>query len=281
MTLRVTALTIFPLKAARGIAVGEAHLEPRGFRDDRRWMIVDANARCLTQREMPALAQLVAEPTPRGLRLSLDGTAVEIARPGSDAPRLPVRIWRDDLVLPEALDGSAWLSQAFAEPLRLVAQPDDVHRSLDRFAEDGDEVSLADGFPVLVATTASLEAVREIAGGQVGMERFRPNLVVDGASPWAEDSWARLRVGGVELDLTKPCDRCRVTTVDQARGVFDGEEPLPALRTMRLSGDGRVPGVLFGWNAIPRRLGVVRIGDAVEVLQTREPWPIRTARTTG
>jgi uncharacterized protein YcbX len=120
-----------------------------------------------------------------------------------------------------------------------------------------------------------LEALRGEAEAVLGMNRFRPNLVIDGAEPWAEDSWGTIRVGAVQFDLVKPCPRCTVTTVDPEVGAFAGDEPLSVLRRIRMSGDRRVPGVLFGWNAVPRVLGTVRLGDPVEVIASREPWAIR------
>ncbi len=280
--MRVASLTVFPLKSARGAAVETIEVEKRGPAGDRRWMIVDARGRLVTQREIPALARIRPEPTPAGLRLSFDGDAIEIARPGSEASRIPVTVWNDAMVLPEAPAAALWLSRCFGTPLRLVHQPDDATRPVNaEWAETGDEVSLADGFPLLVATSASLAAVEAAVGAPLGMDRFRPNLAIEGAGAWEEDSWAAIRAGPVELDLTKPCARCTVPTVDQQRGVFTGDEPLATLRRIRMSADARVPGVLFGWNAIPRRLGAIRVGDPVEVLAVRPAWPLRRPRAAA
>jgi uncharacterized protein YcbX len=277
--MHVAGLNIFPLKSARGIAVDAVEIEARGPIGDRRWMIVDAQGRLVTQRELPQLARLMAEPTGAGLRLGFDGEALEVARPAPGTARVPATVWRDTLSLPEAAPAAAWLSHRFGIPLRLVHQPDDAVRpvSID-WGAAGDEVSLADGFPLLVATTASLAAVERAVGAPMEMRRFRPNLVIKGAEAWEEDSWATIRAGSVELELVKPCARCTVPTVDPERGVFAGDEPLDTLRRLRLSADRRVPGVLFGWNAVPRRLGVIRVGDPVEVVATRPAWPIRGER---
>jgi hypothetical protein len=133
-------------------------------------------------------------------------------------------------------------------------------------------VSFADAFPVLVTTTGSLaalnRAIEEEGGAAVPMRRFRPNLVVDCDEPWAEDQWPAIRVGGAELALVKPSDRCIVTTTDQATGERRGPQPLQALARIRRSTDPRINGVLFGVNAVPQRLGEIRLGAAVEVLRT-------------
>jgi uncharacterized protein YcbX len=273
--MRVADLFIYPVKGARAVPVPSAAVEPAGFADDRRWMLVDESARAVTQRELPALARLVAEPDGNGgLRLLFDGESLAVRRSGADAPRVPVTIWRDALRLREAAEAAPVVSRWFGRPLRLVQQGSDATRPIDpAWGDKGDVVSLADGFPILVATTASLEALCL----PVGMDRFRPNLVIEGSEPWAEDGWRRLKVGAVELDLPKPCARCVVTTVDQVSGAATGPEPLDSLRAKRLSADRRNPGVLFGWNAVPIGAGTVRVGDPVEVAAAGEPWPVRSA----
>jgi len=273
--MRLSEIRVFPVKSCRGRSLPAAEMTARGLAGDRRWMIVDLGGRFLTQRELPALARLAVEPTANGLLLAWQGEAVAVEYSGEGEARAAVSVWNDTLLLPEAASAGAALSRWFGRPLRLVHQPGDVSRPVGDWGEPQDQVSLADEFPLLIASTASLEELRRAAGVDLEMERFRPNLVIDGTPPWAEDGWATLRVGDVELDLLKPCARCTVTTVDPARGEVSGEEPLATLRRIRMSGDGRQPGVLFGWNAVPRSLGVVRVGDPVAVLRTRVPWAIR------
>jgi uncharacterized protein YcbX len=277
--MRIAGINVYPVKSGAGVPLEAAELTPMGLSGDRRWLVADEEGVFVTQRQLPALARLRAVPTAAGLRLELDGEGIDLALPPAGGPRVPARVWRDGLDLPEVAEAASWLSPRLGRPLRLLHQPEDAIRPVSHeWGAEGDRVSMADGFPILVATTASLEAVRAAAGPEIGpwigMERFRPNLVVDGAEPWAEDGWARLAIGGVVLDLVKPCARCPITTTDQALGEVTGPEPLATLRRLRRSGDPRVPGLLFGWNAIPRRLGTVRLGDAVEVLETRAPWPI-------
>ena len=94
------------------------------------------------------------------------------------------------------------------------------------------------------------------------MDRFRPNIVVSGCPPYAEDGWRRIRVGGIELALVKPCARCAITTTDQATAER-GKEPLRTLATYR-SINGKV---MFGQNVVHDRGGWLRVGDAIEVLE--------------
>lgn len=275
--MRIVGLTIFPVKSARGVPVASAVVEPHGFVGDRRWMIVDPNGRFVTQRELPALARLLPELTEAGLRLRINGETLDVPRPGAGDPRVPVRVWDDAIALPEAVAAGEWLSVRFGRTLRLVYQPDDALRPVSPdWGAAGDQVSLADGFPILIATTASLQALEDEAGMALDMARFRPNLVIETEEPWVEDRWAAIRIGEVELALPKPCARCSMTTVDPDLGEITGREPLQALRNIRFSGDRRVPGVLFGWNAVPRRTGAIAIGDRVEVLSLKEAWPLRS-----
>jgi uncharacterized protein len=277
--MRIASLNIYPVKSGRGISVSEAELLPAGLAGDRRWMIVDGEGTFVSQRTQPALARLVAVPTAAGLRLELDGDAIEVPVPAAGGERIPVRVWRDELALPEAPEASSRLSRWFGRPLRLVHKPEEAIREVSReWGGAGDPVSLADGFPLLVTTAASLEAVRQLTGPRIGMERFRPNIVIDGSVPWAEDGWARLSLDGVEIDVVKPCTRCAVVTTDQEGGAVDAPEVLKALRTLRRSADPRAPGVLFGWNAIPRGMGNLRVGGEVRVVEARDPWPVARVR---
>ena len=284
--MQVSTLSIHPVKGGRARHPAAATLEPMGLAGDRRWMLVDEAGRFVSQREHPPLALLDAEPDADGLHLSFPGVG------GVDGgerfvpvlegdERLAVSVWSDtvDAALADAATNAA-LSRWLGLPLRLVHFDDRSRRTVSCDWTAGDApVGFADGFPLLVATTASLrELNRRIVttGGEaVPMSRFRPNLVVDGAEPFAEDGWAAISVGDVVLDLVKPCARCAVTTVDQDEGRRMGKEPLATLGRFRRSGEPKAPGVLFGWNAVPRAPGHLRVGDPVRVVETREGgWPL-------
>lgn len=270
--LRVSGLGVYPVKSLRGLSVPRAHLERWGFRGDRRWMVVDARGRFVTQRTTPRMSLV------RG-RLLDDGRA-EISHPDvgpvvlepSGEP-VSVRIWQD-VVEAEGgdPDADAWLSALLGRTVRLVHLADpSTAREIDRdYAGPGEPVTFADGFPLLVTTTASLAALntwQQAAGARaMTMARFRPSLVVDTDEAWAEDRWAVLRVGDVELRLVKPCARCVMTAVEPGSGVILPGGPLRQLGAHR-------PGVSFGINAIPATTGTLHLGDAVEVLATHEGLP--------
>ncbi|WP_411817257.1 MOSC domain-containing protein [Hyphococcus sp. DH-69] len=279
--MNVASLHIYPVKSCRGIRLERTFLEWRGLTRDRRWMITDADNHFLTQRNCGALARIGAQVTDAGLVLSVDGSnSIEIGFPSSHQ-REAVTVWHDTV---EALRASEiaenWISQAIGRDARLFYMDDEAERKTSAKWSERTPVSFADGYPVLVTSMSSLAAlnedIRESGNGEpIAMERFRPNIVIDGADPWAEDHWSRLQIGEVTIDLVKPCSRCIITTRDPQTGEVTGRDPLKTLGQIRRSAHPDSPGVLFGWNAIVRNQGAVHVGDTVNVESTREDgWPL-------
>jgi uncharacterized protein YcbX len=159
---------------------------------------------------------------------------------------------------------------------------DDAAKRIASLEWTGNEtpVTFADGYQILVTTTASLAALNDNMRGNgedaVGMERFRPNIVLETEEPWAEDRWAAIEIGGIRFDLVKPCARCIMTTQDQMTGSRHVPSPMKAMGRIRMSGDRRVPGPLFGWNVTPRGEGRLSVGDVARVVEERpEGWAIK------
>jgi hypothetical protein len=178
---------------------------------------------------------------------------------------VPVRVtvWRDECEAIDEGDGAArWFTDHLGVGVRLVRLANDDARPLGTTAaQPGDRVSFADAYPFLLLSLGSLRHLNSRLNLPVPMDRFRPNIVVDGCKPHAEDGWASIRIGEVDFDVTKPCARCVVTTTDQETGER-GREPLQTLASYRTE-DGRV---LFGQNLVQRGTGTVRVGDDVEIL---------------
>ena len=263
--MRVAEIRIYPVKGLRGVPLTEATVEPWGLVGDRRFMVTDPGGGFLTQRQYPCMAVIVAGLTATGLRLSAPGQdAIAVASPDPEGPSLSVTVWRNVVAARDCGDAAAtWLSEAIGAPVRLVHMPDPERaRPVDPdFSDAGDTVTFADGFPLLVTTLASLGDLETRLGRGVGMDRFRANLVVEGAEPWAEDGWRQLAVGGVRFEGRKDCARCAVTTVDQETGERSPEtEPLRTLASFRRKAQGRI---IFGMNLIPRAGGRIAIGDRV------------------
>lgn len=265
--LTLTSLSIYPLKSCAELPLTQATVEPLGLRHDRRWMVVDSEGAFMTGRDTHALVHLRAEPSLTGLHLSAPGMRpVEIPLPSPEAPRLDVTVWNDACSAAHVQAGAdEWLSEYLGQPVRLVYVDEWMERAVERpYAAPEDRVGFADGYPVLVATEASLADLNRRLARPVGMNRFRPNLVVSGGEAWAEDRWKRLRVGEVELAVGKPCARCVFITVDPERARRDADrEPLRTLATFRT----RASKVLFGQNLLVRRPGTLKVGDTVEILE--------------
>jgi uncharacterized protein YcbX len=263
----LTSLFRYPLKSAAGQSLEHATVEPLGLECDRRWMAVRPDGSFLTGRDAPSLVRVRALPGPEGLRLSAPGLPeLLVPPPPADAARLDVTVWEDTCSTARAsAEADRWLSEYLGQPAALVYVDARMERPVDpRYAAPEDRVGFADGFPLLLCSEASLADLNQRLLRPVPMARFRPNLVVDGCEPFAEDGWRRLRIGTVELASVKPCARCVFTTVEPETGGYDpAQEPMRTLSTYRRTG-GKV---LFGQNVIVRRPGTVRLGDAVEVLE--------------
>jgi len=268
----LASLHIYPVKGCRAVDLDRAAVEPWGLAGDRRWLIVDADCQFMTQRKHPALARVVISPGPGAdITVSSDGRpSLRVAAPDDAAEQLKVTVWRSTVPAAAAGDeADAWFSGYLGEPARLVYLDDPTRRSVDpEYGQDGDTVSFADGYPLLLTSADSLEQLNQWlteAGHQpVPMNRFRPNAVVTGYQPWAEDHWRRITIGTVRFRVAKPCARCVVTTTDQATGER-GSQPLKMLAARRRFGQN----LLFGQNLIPDSAGHIRVGDPIEIILFR------------
>lgn len=263
--MRIASLHVYPLKSAAGNRVDNAMVERRGLAGDRRWMVVDAGNRFVTGRAVGRLATLGATAIPGGLRLSAGSASIDVALPAADDEAHVVQVWRDAVPARDAGDeAAAWLTARFERPLRLVYQHDEDRRPLgeDRRVREGDHVSFADAYPLLLIGTASLDALNARLDAPVRMDRFRPNVVIETNEPFAEDGWASVRLGDVEFAAATRCARCVFTTVDPSTGIRDPDgEPLRTLRAFRSAPVSRK--IMFGVNLIPLATGTVSVGDAV------------------
>ena len=268
MNATITALNIYPVKSCRGIALSEAQLHDSGFADDRHWMLVRPNGRFVTQRELPRMALIGTAVDREALTLTAPGmSALSVARNGAGEARA-VTVWKFSGSGIDCGDAAArWTSDFLATPLRLVRFDVSVPRECSR-EWTGDTRAItefSDGFPILVLSRASLAELNSRLPKALPMERFRPNVVIDGVAAYDEDRIHELRVGPIALRLVKPCMRCSITTTDQQAGVVDGVEPLATLKTYRH--DSKLHGEAFGQNAIVVK-GVgssLRVGQSFDI----------------
>ncbi|MEO8902170.1 MAG: MOSC N-terminal beta barrel domain-containing protein [Polyangiaceae bacterium] len=257
----VSALYVYPIKACRGIRVSEWRVAARGFEADRRWMIVDMTGNFVTQREIAELSQVQTSLLGDSLRISTPGfSPLDLPRGYDSGPSRTVKVWNDQVVAAAHPEGSAWFSQFLGAHHELVYMPDAQLRHVNpERARADDVVSFADGYPFLLISEASLTDLNRRLEEPVTMDRFRPNIVVTGTEPFAEDEYKRVRLGEISFRGVKRCDRCVVTTINPLTGER-GREPLRTLASYRLQDQK----VWFGMNLIHDGTGVLRVGDAVE-----------------
>ncbi len=276
----LSAITIYPIKSCAGLSLEEATLTPLGLMSaqiyDREWMVVDSNGVALTQREHPRMALI---------KPAIKGATLEVQAPGmlrleiplglpdpATAPTLQTQVW-DDSVLAYDCDAltAEWFTKAIGVPCRLARFHANAERAVSTKWTDGVQATtmFSDGYPMLVTSTASLDDLNQklVAAGRqaIPMNRFRPNLVIDGIEAFEEDYAESFQLGEVVLKPVKPCPRCPMPSIDQATGEF-GPDPLDIMQSYRAKPE--LEGALcFGMNSI-LIAGVdqrVRVGQEIEV----------------
>ncbi len=281
-TAHVAALYVHPLKSAAGIRVSEITLDERGAVGDRRWLLVDANGEMITARETHRLVLIrpsfLSDDRNGGIRLDAPGLApldlpIEAIDRGTSTHL--VRVWGDDVVAHDAGEvAAAWCTAAAGRACRLMRLADEDRRPLaPRFAGSIDPqsryVAMSDGAPLLLLGMASIDALNARLHERgltdvMDPRRFRANVLLAGTSPHDEDTWRDIRIGSVDVSVGSACTRCVLTTVDPD-SAESGHEPLRTFAQYRRA-DG---GVIFGMNTTHRAPGVLRVGDAVQVVTRR------------
>ncbi len=263
---RLATIHIYPLKSGAALTLESARVQARGLEHDRRWMVVDADGEFVTGRKHPRLTLIRAAPVGDGmLQLRAPDMPPLHLAPAAVSPRLQVEVWSSRVAAQVASPAAdEWISAFLGIRARFAHMDAACLRPVDPdHSRPGDIVSFADGYPLLAISQAALDQLNSRLTQPVPMLRFRPSIVISGTQPHAEDGWKRVRIGGIEFDVAKPCIRCVFTTVDFERGAFDPSgEPLRTLLTYR-----RTPkGVSFGQNLIARGTGTLRVGDMVEIV---------------
>ena len=277
----ISDLVHYPVKSLRAVNSPSLKMSSMGLYDDRRWMVVDHQGDFLSQRQLPKMAILSASVNSDGLLLRSDaqfgsGRQIAVQRPADTdtSCRMAVTVWGNQcqgVLVDDQVN--QWLSNELERPCRLVYMPMTTSRLVQGFADN--RVGFADGYPLLLTSQASLQALNlrlknknQVA---VTMDRFRPNLVIEGDSalePFAEDQWASLTLGNLRLINARACGRCMVVNTDQASGVRHADrEPLATLREFRMDSEDEI---CFGINLVPELINgaaeaIIRPGDRLEV----------------
>ncbi|MDV3347687.1 MOSC domain-containing protein [Leptothoe sp. LEGE 181152] len=261
--IELSGLTTYPVKSAAGIGLHQAQVTSRGLLHDRRWMVCDRNGKFLTQRKLPKMA-LIQVTVDEALHLSIAGvpdSSLELPAVPATAQLLHVNVWGDACTAWSMGDKAAqWLHHFLGVDAQLVYMPDSTHRPVDhgRFETPN---SFSDAYPFLLISEASLADLNGRLEQPVPMNRFRPNLVVRGCEPFAEDTWKQIKIGDILFDVAKSCSRCSIPGVEQSTGE-QGKEPLKTLATYRRWDHA----IWFGQNLIANGEGTLAVGDTVEIL---------------
>ena len=262
--LSLTALYRYPVKSFAGQALQTLSVDRRGPELDRHWMLVDPQGRFLTQRQHPRMALIATQFDTDGVLWLQAPGMPDLQVAASSGDRLEVRIWDDTLSVARVGNGADdWLRAFLGIHCHLVEHPGDVRRPVaPAFAKPDDQVGLADGFPFLLISQASLNDLNDRLQTPLPMIRFRPNLVVSGCEPYAEDGWRRIRIGDMGFRIAKPCSRCIIPTIDPLTGERSAE-PLKTLMGYRR----RDNKVYFGQNLVHEGPGELVHGMTVEVVE--------------
>jgi len=264
VTRRLLGLYHYPIKSCRGTSLTEAVVGVRGIAADRHWMVVDAAGTFLSQRKLPRMALIAPRLGGGVLEVTAPGVPPLNVAVGHGGRRADVSVWDDRCAAIDEGDAAAeWFTTFLGMACRLVRMPDDEVRHVDpTYAGPGDQVGFADGFSFLLTSRASLDELNRRLPTPLPMNRFRPNLVIDGVTAFEEDGWRHIRIDGITFAVAKPCARCAITTTDQ-NTAERSKEPLRTLATFRnVAGKG----VMFGQNLVHDRTGVLHVGAEVEVL---------------
>ena len=267
----IQEIRIYPIKSLGGVSVPEAVVQEKGFRHDRRYMLVTPSGNFITQRSCHQMALIDVALTNNSIRVwhrhfpdDVLELPLEPEQSGkTTSETLPVTIWDSHNVPAKLFSAEAdfWFSQVLGMECRLVFMPESTRREIDtKYARNGEAVSFADGYPYLIISQASLNDLNSRLSEPVTMTRFRPSLIVDDCPAFDEDTWLEFNIGAVPFYGPKPCARCVLTTIDPATGQ-SGKEPLRTLTQYR----NRNNKVLFGQNAIAQATGLLRVGDAITV----------------
>ncbi|MGG9972598.1 MOSC domain-containing protein [Ferruginibacter sp. SUN002] len=266
--MQVSQLYIYPIKSLGGISITSAELTDRGFKYDRRWMLIDKKNNFLTQREFPQMALLQVTLTASGLQVShkINNQSIYIPFLPETNELVQATVWSftgKAQVMSSVVN--EWFTEMLSIPCRLVYMPDETRRKVNSYyAINKDITSLSDGYPMLMIGEASLEDLNKRLDDPVPMNRFRPNIVFKGGQPFEEDIMAAFMINGIDFYGVKLCSRCVVTTINQ-NTAEKNKEPLKTLSTYRKKNFN----IYFGQNVIHGGLGTINVGDSITILKTK------------
>lgn len=265
---------IYPIKSLGGISVPQAEVQQTGLQYDRRWMLCDKEGTFLSQRTFAQMAMLQVNIASEGLLITHKNGLLEpllVAFDSNTAREVNVTIWDDACTALEVSDiANEWFSDALGMSAQLVYMPATTRRLVEAdYSTNNEIVSFADAYPLMMIGQSSLDDLNSRLEKPVLMNRFRPNLVFSGGTPFCEDSFGSFQMGNVTFNAVKPCSRCILTTINQEDG-SKGQEPLKTLAAYRTFKNK----VMFGQNLLQANSGITKTGDKLRIQKTKQQMSI-------
>ncbi|MGR5283711.1 MOSC N-terminal beta barrel domain-containing protein [Vibrio maritimus] len=263
----LSQINIYPVKSVGGISLSSSWVEKQGLCFDRRFMVALSDGAMVTARKYPNMVKVSSSLLPTGIIFTYPGMApLKLEYSSFKLQQTPATVWKDNFAAYTTTDeADDWFSQVLDQRVELLFTGEQSNRVREKL---GHNVSFADGYPLLIISQGSLDELNRRSSETHSMEQFRTNLVVGSDEPFIEDSWKRIKIGEVEFEAVKPCERCILTTVDVEKGKFrESKEPLNTFSRFRANERG---GVFFGQNLVAKNEGMIRTGDEIEVLEYKE-----------
>ncbi|MFK7821620.1 MAG: MOSC domain-containing protein [Planctomycetaceae bacterium] len=266
--ITVSGLYTYPIKSCAGTRLDSVALTATGLEHDRTLMLIHEDGKFVTQREVPELCLIRPRIVGHESHVTASGSDDLIFTPNRIGEPVGTSVWGDDVqAVAQESAVNEWFSDFLKTNVRLVAMHESFKRQVDAaFAEPKDIVEFADGLAVLLISEASLADLNAKLDAPVAMDRFRPNIVITGCEPHAEDFWKEIAIGDISMSGVKPCARCSMVAVDQASG-NRGVEPTKTLAEYRRFQNG----VMFGMNMVHHGIGTISIGDTLTPTEWHEP----------
>lgn len=263
----LSQISVYPVKSIAGIETSSSWVEKQGLSFDRRFMVADLNGRMITAREHHQMLRVKATLQANGLALTYPEAADSfyLCFDEFDMQSVNCQVWGDTFqAYTTTQAANDWFSFVLGQKVQLLFTGEQSNRQREKIQTN---VSFADGYPLLLISQGSLDELNQRSSKHHGMAQFRPNIVIENTEAFAEDSWKRFRIGEVEFEVVKPCSRCVLTTVNPKTAMrSEQQEPLNTLKQFRSDDSGEI---FFGQNVIAKNEGLIRVGDKVEILETK------------
>ena len=248
----------------------EAEVQRTGLQHDRRWMLIDETGLFVSQRTHTQLATLQVNLTEEGFMISHKKDSIKpffLSFNETTNTKIQVNIWDDQCIATEVSpSANKWFSDVLQMRVRLVYMPETTQRLVEPdYANNNEIVSFADAYPFMMIGQSSLDDLNNRLDKPVLMNRFRPNFVFSGGTPYIEDKMESFKIGDINFKGVRPCARCVLTTINQENAT-KGSEPLKTLATYRTVKNK----VMFGQNLLHSGEGIVRVGDKIEVIKLHD-----------